>query len=169
MAVTIEQYEGEPDENLSGVKPAIWQRIEAWCAHRWTPREVVWIVEGPGEWVPPLTPATVTIVEIWSGGEWTEAFPAPSPLGGFMLHGKGPYRITAEVGADNPPPEIVLEAYDRLDAYLAAEAGGVPGASSYSMSVGSDISESIKRRPDHVARAIHNSGAADLLRQYRRA
>ena len=30
----------------------IWSRIEAYTAHRWTPREVVWIVEGPGCRVP---------------------------------------------------------------------------------------------------------------------
>ena len=32
----------------------IWQRIEAYIAHRWTERDVTWIVEGPGEWHPPL-------------------------------------------------------------------------------------------------------------------
>ena len=32
----------------------VWQRIESYVAYRWTPRAVTWIVEGCGEWYPPL-------------------------------------------------------------------------------------------------------------------
>ena len=45
----------------------IWQRIEDYIAYRWTARAVVWTVEGPGEWEPPLTPSTVSAVEVWGG------------------------------------------------------------------------------------------------------
>lgn len=168
MAATIGQAEGIPEDYPTDDGDFLWHRLEQWVRHRWTPRGVTWVVEGPGEWTPPLTPATVTIVEIWSGGEWTEAFPAPSPLGGFMLQGKGPYRITGTAGADNPAPAPVLEAFDRLKAYAEAEAGGVPGASTYSINIG-QMSETIRRNPAFMARALEMSGAADLLRSYRRA
>ena len=36
----------------------IWGRIEAYCAHRWTPREVAWTILGDAgdQWRAPLTP-----------------------------------------------------------------------------------------------------------------
>lgn len=74
---------------------ALWQRIEGYISHRWTPREVVWTVTGPGEFEPDLTPATITASEVWDGVGWTPASLDASFLGGVMLAGEGPYRFTA--------------------------------------------------------------------------
>ena len=88
-------------------------------------------------------------------------------MGGLVLP-VGTYRITAAVGADNAVPAIVMQAFERLRDYIEAEAVGVPGASSYSINLG-QISESYRRNPAFMARALEMSGAADLLRGYRRA
>ncbi len=145
---------------------ALWARIEAYTAHRFTTREVVWTVEGPGEFVPDLVPATITARKVWNGASWITASLADGPLGGVLLDGEGPYWITADVG-DIILPAAVSEAYRRLAEYLA-EDGSPAGASSYSYRLG-DVEETTQRSPAHVARALQNSGAADLLRRYRRA
>jgi hypothetical protein len=150
-------------------KAAIWQRIESYIAYRWTERDVTWIVEGPGEWHPPLTPATIATVEIWDGEAWEVLEPTPSPLG-YWLPGCGPYRFTATVGGGSPDPEVpavVLEGFRRLAEHMAAKMGEA-GARSYSVTIES-LSESFSRDEAWIARAMQNSGAADLLRPYRRA
>lgn len=177
MAETIRQDEGVPAEypdaptNLSAAAAAldpamIWQRIEAYIAHRWTPRDVSWVVEGCGEWHPPLTPVTVATLDIWRSEAWETVTLSPSPLGGYCLPGGGPYRISGTVG-DGEVPAAVLEAFRRLAEYMAAKPGKA-GASSESISSGS-ISLSTRRSPDWMAQAMSNSGAGDLLRPYRRA
>ncbi len=146
---------------------ALWQRIEAYVAHRWTPRAVVWIVEGCGEWTPPLSPATITETEVWMpDAEWLAVTLAPSPLGGLVLAGDGPWRITADVGG-GPTPQAVREAFRRLAEYLT-DATDRAGVSSYSVNMGGAIEESYQRNPAWVARAMELSGAADLLRRYKR-
>lgn len=142
----------------------IWQRIEAYTARRYTARAVTWIVEGDGEWVPPLTPATVSATEIWSGAAWEAVALNPSPLGGYMLPGSGPYRFTANVGGGTAPA-AVNEAYRRLAEYLADI------AQSTSVGVRQETVEgvgSIEYDLAGVARAMERSGAGDLLRPYRR-
>lgn len=158
------------------IDPApVWQRLEAYVAHRWTPRAVVWTVEGPGEWVPRLTPATLETVEVWDDG-WTATTVGASPLGGYVFDGDGPYRVTATVGGGTVP-EAVLEAFRRLAEYMAPlhDAASAPdptysaqGAAKVDASE-NGISLSVERNPAWVARAIVNSGAGDLLRPYRRA
>ncbi|GGD30839.1 hypothetical protein [Sinisalibacter lacisalsi] len=177
MAETIKQTENAPEsypDAPSGLSAAaaaldaamIWQRIEAYVAHRWTARDVIWIVEGDGEWTPPLTPAAVSTVEVWEASAWVETVPLPSPLGGYELPGEGPYRITASVGGGTVP-EVVDQAFRRLAEYWAVEEKH-PGASAFATSVGTlDLNET--RAPTWVARAMQHSGAADLLRPYRRA
>lgn len=145
---------------------ALWARIEAHTAHRFTTREVVWTVEGPGEFKPDLQPATITAREVWDGVSWITASLSDGPLGGVLLAGEGPYRITADVGGGDVPAPV-YEAYRRLAEYLA-EDGNPAGASSYSYRLG-DVEETTQRSPAHVARALQNSGAADLLRTFRRA
>lgn len=139
---------------------ALWQRLESYIAHRWTPREVTWTVRGPGEFVPWLTPATVTTTERWFDLEWQGVTPDPSPLGGLMLPTGDVYRIIATVGSGDPPA-AVLEAYRRLAEYLASGEGKA-GASAYRFKVG-DLEEDVERAPTWVARALQYSGAADLL------
>lgn len=144
----------------------IWQRIEAYVAHRWTARDVSWTVEGFGEWMPPLTPATVASVEVWNGDEWEAVVLPASPLGGYCLPGCGPYRFTGTVGGGDVPAPV-SEAFRRLAEYMAAKPGKA-GAESESTTAGS-ITLSHRRSPAWLAQAIQNSGAGDLLRPYRRA
>ncbi len=177
MAVTLKQVEALPDDfpdgpgGLSAAAlaldgDAIWQRIEAYVAHRWSPRSVVWTVEGEGDWEPPLAPAVVQSVEVWEAGAWVASVSIPSPYGGLCLLGDGPYRITATVGGDDVPA-AAQEAFRRLAEYMA-EGESNPGASSYKIDLG-QLSESVERAPTWLARALQLSGAADLLRPYRKA
>jgi hypothetical protein len=172
MTTIIKQVEGAP-ESYPVTSPAIalndvaWQRVEEWIAYRFAARDVSWIVEGPGEWTPPLTPATITTIEIWADGTWSEITPDASPLGGYWLSGCGPYRFTGTAGSDDADvPANVWEAVKRLAAYLTAKPGK-PGARSESVTAGS-VSISSSRSSSWMAQAMQNSGAADLLRSYRR-
>lgn len=177
MATTTHVREGVPasypeviwlSEAAAGLEQAfLWQRIERHCSFRWSERTVIFVVDGPGEWVSPLAPFTLTTTEAWGADyEWHPATLYPSPADGFELPYTGPFRFSGTVGA-GPVPADVLEAFKRLAEYCATEAGGIPGASSYSVNIG-QINESIRRSPAWMARALENSGAADLLRRYRR-
>ena len=175
MAVTIHQKEeaGPYPDAPEGVSfdgllipaPVIWARLEQWIAHRWSARAVVWVVEGPGEWSPPLVPAVIDEVEAWHPAGWQAVSPALAPLGYDLARGK--FRFTATVG-EGPVPDDAAEAYRRLAEYCASEVEAPPGVTSHRISEG-DLSISWRRNASHIARAIHNSGAADLLRPYRRA
>ena len=176
MAVTVDIQEAEPaawpdaPEGLSDAAAAldhgtVWARLEGWCAHRWGERAVVFTVEGPGDWRPPLRPVTVATVERWEGYAWTSATLNPAPLGGYELTGCGPYRFTGTVGTDDDPPASVLEAFRRLAEFWATT-DEAPGAASYKVTVGPITTEQ-SRAATWFARAIDTSGAADLLRPYR--
>lgn len=78
----------------------------------------------------------------------------------------GPYRFTATVGGGDVPA-AVSEAFRRLAEYLADDPER-SGASSYSVNMGGAIEESFNRNPAWIARALDLSGAADLLRPYKR-
>lgn len=172
MSTTIDQVEGPPESYPSispAVSAAVWQRLESYVAYRWSPRAVIWTVEGPGEFVPPLAPAVVSKIEIWTDGAWldiTANAPDASPRGGYWLTGCGPYKFTASVGDGMTLPAIVAEAAQRLAAYMAAKPG-TAGVRSERIEAGS-ISISRTRSESWMAAAIQNSGAADLLRSYRR-
>lgn len=181
MAVTIRQTETTPEAYpeapaglsvaATAILPAVWRRIEVYTAFRTTVRDVTWIVEGCGEWVPPLTPASIATVEVWQGDAWQVAEPPSSPLGGYMLPGHGPYRFTGTAGDDDAdvPPDIA-EAFRRLAEYMAADVNADhAGARVVSESVPDVFTGSIERSPAWMAQALINSGAADLLRRYRRA
>lgn len=177
MATTIQQLEGNPASypprptGLSAAALAIdsnmlWSRIENYTAYRFTPRSVIWVAEGPCDWTPPLAPATISTVEVWSkAGMWETATPDPSPLGGFFLPSIGPYRFTATVGGGDVPA-LVNEAYRRLAEYLACAAVNAnPGMrQSTTEGIGSHTFD-----PTAIARALERSGAGDLLRSFRRA
>lgn len=171
---TVTTYPANPDGWPEGVDgAAIWQRIEAYTAYRWTPRQVVWIVEGEGEWVISLTPATILSVEKWESGAWVQTDPPASPMGGYDFPGDGPYRVTATVGA-GPVPAAVNEAANRLALYsmeIGADGmtGGHTAHTSHSVDIGGNIKEDFDRPANWAAKALINSGAADLLRPYRRA
>ncbi|MDC8755844.1 hypothetical protein OIK40_14440 [Erythrobacter sp. sf7] len=141
--------------------PIIWQRIEHHIAYRYSPREVVWHLKADeGEWLPPLAP----IIAISAAHEdQTPVGPESGPMGGYLL-AEGHSTITATVGA-GPVPEVVAEAARRLSRYLRAESELSPGVSRISSGA---LSLGISRREISPAMALQNSGAADLLRAYRR-
>ncbi|SDL79965.1 hypothetical protein [Paracoccus chinensis] len=201
MAETIRTIEAVPEAwpelpanelilaNAADTAAWAWQRIEAYCAHRWTPREVMWLVQGDGEWFPPIAPAVITKVESWEGGDWRPTVPEASPFGRLCLWGDA-HRITATVGADNPPPPLVLKAATRLINYLCQQIDrNDPDLWATSMrwitsppdeqitvrdgtatiTRGDKTQESYTRPADYIAKALQYSGAADLLRPYRRA
>ncbi|MCI5110406.1 MAG: hypothetical protein MRY75_07605 [Marivita sp.] len=146
----------------------IWARIEAYIAHRWTPRQVIWIVEGDGDWCPNLAPLEVTAEEMWNGTAWVSATVYASPYGGYRLTQAGLFRFTGTVGANaGDVPAAVFEAFKRLASYYA-DCDDRAGANSVSERLG-DLETSVTRNPAWMARAMQNSGAADLLRPYRRA
>jgi len=181
MAVTIKQTETspaaypDPPEGLSAgataILDAVWKRIEGYVAFRTTERDVSWIVEGCGEWVPPLTPATIATVEIWEADAWTAVTLSPSPLGGYVLPGEGPYRFTGTAGNDDADvPADLAEASRRMAEYMAAAVDlEHAGARTVSETVPDVYTSTIERSPAWMAQALINSGAADLLRRYRRA
>lgn len=172
-ATTIKQDEAAPESypgtpsDLSAAARAIdlsiiWQRIEAYTTRRYTARVVVWTVEGAGEWVPPLAPATVSTTEIWNGQAWETVTLSPSPLGGYVLPGCGPYRFTANVGG-GAVPAAVIEAYRRLAEFYAGAATS-PGVRQESV----DGIGSTEYDLAALSNAVVKSGAGDLLRPYRR-
>ena len=179
MAATLRQVEGIPaawpatPTGLTTEAGAldvgmIWQRLEAWIAYRWSSRSVVWTVEGAGEWVAPLAPATITTVEVWQADAWAAVTLTPGPLGGYVLDG-ATYRFTGTVGSGTVPAGG-NEAFLRLAEYMA---GGrdysdmAAGVSSAEIDLGL-LRSKVDRSPTWLARAMLNSGAADLLRPYRR-
>ncbi len=178
-ATTLQQAEGEPGEypltypgiDLSEAAQAldpgmIWARLESYIVWRYSPRAVEWVVEGPGTWSPPLKPATIDTVEKWDGAAWQEVTLDPAPIGYCLADGT--YRITAIVGEEDAEvPAVVVAAYQRLAEYMSAKVGKA-GASSESVQAGS-VTISHQRSASWMAKAIDNSGAADLLRQFRRA
>lgn len=177
-AATLSEHEAIPaaypatPSGLTGpaasADPAvIWARIEAWTAWRWSARAVTWIAEGPGEWRPRLHPFTIATVEIWDGDAWLTSEPGRTPLGGYEL-GFASYRFTGTAGASDAPPAAVQEAWRRLASYSEKRGDRAPGSSVTSFTLG-DLSERVERSPDWLARALINSGAADLLRPYRSA
>ncbi|WP_431014503.1 hypothetical protein [Bradyrhizobium pachyrhizi] len=178
MAVTIRQAESAPasyppapsglSTAAAALDPAmVWQRVESYIAHRYSERDVEWVVEGPGEWVPPLAPAAITTVEIWSCGAntWEECEPNASPLGGYWLPATGPYRFSGQVGAGDVPASVDA-AWSRLAEYLAAKPG-TAGATLELTRAGS-VESRKQRDASWMASAMQNSGAADLLRSFRR-
>jgi len=118
-------------------------------------------------WVPPLQPAVIGTVEKWAGTDYHPIVGVLSPLGGLDLAELAHYRITAEVGADNPIPADVAEAFKRLAFFAAAQEPKEAGLNSYSVSIGGAIQESWRRDRQTMARALEYSGAADVLRKYR--
>lgn len=180
MAIDIlKQFEAVPaayPAAPSGLSPdaaelgadMIWARIEAYCAHRWTPREVVWTLLGDGgdQFHPPLTPVVSREAHHWDGTVWASLTLLDGPLG-IALPFDGTFKITAQVGGGEVPAPV-LGAFKRLAEY-SADTEERAGATDYSVNMGGAIQESFRRYPSWMARAMQYSGAADLLRPYRRA
>lgn len=165
----------------------VWQRIEAYSRERWTPREVVWLVQGGGAWTPPLSPVRIEMMETWAG-DWMPGAGKRSPWGSLVLSGDA-HRITGIVGENNPVPPVVMKAAARLANYLTQQIDGsdpdlwatkmrwivtppdeaiTVGEGTASITRGHKTEESYERAADYIAKALQYSGAADLLRPYRR-
>ncbi|GJL93393.1 hypothetical protein [Hyphococcus sp.] len=200
MSVTLRITEGEPDnypQIVFGDDPTVeitpepkirkivttaWQRIESYIAHRWNTRTVEYIAEGCGEWHPPLSPTTLSTSEIWQGCAWVAVTLEPTPLGGYVLDGEGPYRFTGTVGSLNEPPRAVKDAVFRLVQYFLAvdetpPAHRVVGSFKTDQEPFYQPGEALpslremeieRPNPHWIARALQYSGAADLLRPYRK-
>lgn len=146
----------------AAIEPAVvWRRIEDWIRARWGERAVTWIIEGAGPWSPRMTPATITATEVWRDESWQSVTLTPDPQG-YLLSGET-YRVTATVGSTDTPPPTILEAYKRLAEYLAA----VGADAALGHTGGRDGDFSYERPAAWAARAMHYSGAGDLLRAYR--
>jgi hypothetical protein len=147
----------------------VWKRIESWISWRWGVRPATFIVEGGRcSWRSPLTPFGVATVEAWQPSDsWAAVELRPHPLGGYVLNGASHYRFSGLLGADDRPPADVLEAYKRLAEYMATPEAH-PGAASFNEAIG-PLTWTETRAPTWLARAMSYSGAADLLRPYRRA
>lgn len=174
--LTLKQMETTPLEypTIAGLSDAaaalspgaLWSRIEAHTSQRWFARSVQWTVSGDGVWTPPLNPTVIDEVSWWYSRAWVAVELNLTPMG-YELQ-EGFYRIDATVGANVGVPDVVAESYRRLAEYLAADdAIGIPGASRYTVDLGR-VTETISRRPEYIAAALVNSGAADLLRPFRR-
>lgn len=151
------------------VNPALWRRIEEHTCRRWTPRQVCWVVRGPGEFLAHLAPLSGVTVDEWCDTTftWSSVICEPSPLSGFYLPRCATYRITGTCGASaGDVPSTLVEAYKRLAAY---HADAKAGASQHSVKIGEGgIDETLERNPSYIAKALQYSGAADLLRNHRR-
>ncbi len=180
MVETIKQVEGIPaaypatpsgltDKAAALDANMIWQRIEAYTAHRFSVRDVLWLIEAQAgdQWEVPLTPLIASSAERW-WDEWTAVDLLPGPLG-LCFPSSGMFQITGQVGA-GPVPAAVQQAFVRLAEYYAGGRSTVnePGAANFDFKM-DEIEWSVQRNPAHIARAMQNSGAADLLRPYRRA
>lgn len=170
----ITQFEAAPAEYpaVDGVTGDLlatcWQRIEHFISRRWGVRSVVWtLTSDGGEWKPPLGPLiAVSEAFRWCDGAWQPCTIKRGPFG--LLLPPGHIQIDASVGTVSLTlPASVEKAVERLASYLEAESAVPAGARSYRATVG-QLSESISADPAQAAKALQNSGAADLLRPYRR-
>lgn len=158
------------DELDAGV---LWRRLEQYTSWRSTKRACEWILEGAGSWKPNLFPASIVSVQIWNPAVdgWSSVLddvPA-SPIGSMWLHNAGPYRVLGEVGdSDQVLPPPIVEAFRRLAEYWIGERSSYAGSSHEVQSVGPIRSEHY-RDPAWLGKAMQNSGAADLLRSFRKA
>lgn len=168
--------EGTPSTRPAGYDDeALWRRIEKYIHWRWWSRPVQWVIRGEGMFIPPLKPVTVDTVHrfndygspAYEPGDWVPQTKTLTPFGVTFRTGLGFYQITGTAGHDEDPPEDVLEAYHRLNDYLASvyEDGHV-GATTVTDSV-PGVSLTVRRPTHALARALELSGAADILKAYR--
>jgi len=164
-------YDEEGDQ-LDPIIPdrSLWRRIENYICLRHTPRQAIWSIVGPGTWEPHLSPLSAVSVDVWSETDytWSAVTPVQTALGGFDFAERKTYRITGTLGDTSEVPQLIVMAYQRLAEYCEDTALTPAGASSYSNRIGDGLDETIERSPAWLARALQNSGCADLLRSFRR-
>ena len=151
-------YPPAPDGVSDTVPAVIWSIMENYVATRWSTAEIEFVVYSPcrHDWQPPYYPWTVQSVD----GD-----PAEVDEFGAVTLEPGRHRVVCQIGGQ-PVTADVEEAYRRLAAYMA-DPDTRKGYSRYSVNIGGDLSESWSRARN--SSAIGNSGAAELLRKYRKA
>jgi len=152
----------------------VWARIEAYCSWRWTPRVARLEVYNHSGWIRmPVRPFRVTKLEICNSSgqfwEWTELDISCAPQRGWNIYAPGLNTcIRGIAGENNPAPGAVIHAAVRLHTYLAHQPESFPlWATSKSHAQG-DSNDGFQRPANYIAKAMQHSGAADLLRTYRR-
>ncbi len=172
---------------LSVQADLVWSRIESYTRTRYTPRLLTWVIEGAQDecWIPPLGPIVTFTAERWDESGWVSETLPDGPLG-QCLPTCGVFKITAQVGAGDPPV-AVNEAFARLAKYISA-IQRTPGErlAMRQMSLNryeqppsrqtpsqdsvriQEVDGSAEYLANWPARALQLSGAADLLRPYRR-
>jgi len=145
---------------------AVWSRLELWSGHRWEVRDFEAVIEGPGEWSAPVAPVTYAAADVWAVDTWAVSELRPGPLG--LVFACGTFRISGTVGDGQPADPDALEAYRRYAEFLA-ETGKRPGYQSWNFSLDGAMSISWRRERNAMAKGIYGSGAADMLRKYRKA
>jgi len=153
----VEQADDDEDPGTD----QIWQRIESYIRTRYTTREIVWIIEGAEDeaWDTPLSPVNSYTAEKWESGAWVSVTLPDGPLG-YCLPSDGIFRVTAQVGAGSVPA-AVQEAWKRLHEYSRGIADSFKNEAAM-------FGEEYGVKSNWAARGIQLSGAADLLRPYRR-
>ncbi|MBE9636550.1 hypothetical protein [Salipiger mangrovisoli] len=147
-------FPAAPSGVTGTVPEVIWSKLEGYTTCRWSTAVIDYVVNPPCEvlWKPYNFPATIDTVN----GEAATV----NEFGEVTISERCIVRCT--IGGQ-PVTDGVEEAYKRLADYYAGTS--LTGVSRYSIDVG-DISESWSRRVD--LGALGNSGAAELLKKYRK-
>ena len=150
-------------------KEVIWDRLEQFTNFKIGERSVkyrVWVKQRQPYWHPAERPFLITRIQtaVPSLEDYVDKAVTPREDGSVRLESAS--LVTVTVGATTAPA-LFNEAYKRLAEYWAIPSIGPEGVTRYSLSIGPDIAESVSKAATHTARAMVNSGAADLLRKYR--
>jgi len=102
------------------------------------------------------------------GEDWIDIEYDRDPFGVFNFDREySSINLVLKIGFDEAQ-EDVREAFFRLCRFWGADNRAPAGVSRYSLSLGSELQESFTRPVEYNSRAITISGAADLLRPYKR-
>lgn len=171
---TVAAYPATPsglsDAGAALAPALVWDRLYQWIGWRWGTSAVEWTVKGGGVFAVPLRPATVEAVAYWDKDveDWIAVPLGKDPMG-ISLPFDATWKVDATCGAGvTQAPAIVDEAYRRLADYLAAAPDDMAGVTSATETVEGVMTQSFHRSSTWRARALEASGAADLLRSYRR-
>ncbi|MDQ2067081.1 hypothetical protein Q9295_11895 [Xinfangfangia sp. CPCC 101601] len=151
-------YPAAPPDVTGSIPEVIWSILENYVATRWSTAEVEFVVHSPcrNGWRPPYYPWVVQSVD----GDPAEV----NEFGEVTLE-PGRHKVVCQIGGQVVTAGV-QEAYRRLSAYYS-DPDNQKGYSRYSVNLGGEISESWSRGRN--TSAVGNSGAAELLRKYRKA
>ena len=104
-------------------------------------------------------------MERWEGDAWTLAAIQDAPVG--IKFTPGTYRVSGTAGTAETPRPDAIEGYRRY-AEVVAATGEKPGFTRWSRNIGGEYVVSWTRERNAMAKAMLSSGAADILRRYRK-